>query len=79
MALPKTKEERDANLDKLLSTSEEYFDSEEKRLDSETQFLRSILQGRGVSGVAALNLRQGVDLLQSEVSAFLFVESGGAS
>lgn len=74
MALPSTKEERDAHLDELKTAVHDYAAAEELRVHLETQFLRSRLQGVGASNVAALNLGEGMSRLRSEVNAYLFVE-----
>lgn len=70
MATP-TKAQRDANLDQLQAAANQYLQTEIARLDSETQFLRSVLQRRGATQVAALNLNGASSLVQQEIEAYL--------
>jgi hypothetical protein len=74
MAVP-TKADRDANLDKLKSEAKKYFDLETTRIDNETKFLRSVLQGRGARGAAAENLALAKELVQGEIDDFLTVKT----
>lgn len=73
MTLPSTVDERNANLDALKAAADAFFSEEEKRINRETQFLRSVLQGRGQSSVGARNLAQAAELLDNAVSEFLVV------
>lgn len=66
-----TKAERDANLDKLQKAVDDWFESEQKRLDHETQFMRKVLQGRGASDTGTKNLAAVSALLQVEVDQFV--------
>jgi hypothetical protein len=63
--------QRDANLEALKEALNKYKDVEISRLDNETKFLRSILQGRNARDAAALNLAEGSRLVQSAISDFL--------
>lgn len=69
----KTKKERDANLDNLKSAAIEWGDKEIARIEKETKFLRSILQGRGAEDAAALNLLGANDKLGDEIDNFFLV------
>ena len=64
---------RDANLDVLKSSADEYISSEITRLDNETKFLRAVLAGRGGNAAAALNLQAAATLIQTEVDEFLLL------
>ena len=68
---PPTVDERDANLDALKKAADEWFEVEKKRLENETKFMRSVLQGRGASDAGTLNLATESALLQSEVDDFI--------
>lgn len=74
MTLPSTVEERNANLDSLKAAAAEFFKEEERRINRETQFLRSVLEGRGASATTALNLTEAADLLDNAVAEFLQVD-----
>ncbi len=74
MTLPATVEDRNANLDALKAAADEFFKEEERRINRETQFLRSVLQGRGMSSTAALNLAEAAELLDNAVAEFLQVD-----
>lgn len=68
---PPTKDERDANLDKLTEAMDDWFEDEKKRLENETKFMRSVLEGRGASDAGTKNLIEASALLQSEVDEFI--------
>lgn len=68
---PPTKAERDANLDQLKKAVDDWFEDEKKRLDNETKFMRSVLQGRGASDAGTRNLAAVSALLQVEVDEFV--------
>ena len=70
-AQPPTKAERDANLDKLKIAVDEWAESEKVRLENETFFMRSVLQGRGASDLGTKNLATASRLLQTEINEFL--------
>ena len=68
---PPTKEQRDANLDILRTAVDEWADSETTRLNNETLFMRSVLQGRGASDVGTKNLASASTVLQAEINEYL--------
>ncbi len=70
-AQPPTKAERDANLDALKEAVDEWAESERTRLENETFFMRSVLQGRGASNLGTKNLALASTLLQVEINEFL--------
>lgn len=73
MALPPTKEVRDANLDALLRAVTQWSDKEMARLDNETKFLQAILRGRGVTATASKNLAAASSLVNVEINEFLLI------
>ena len=66
-----SKEERDANLDALKEAMDEWFEAEKRRLENETKFMRSVLQGRGASDAGTRNLATQSALLQIEIDQFI--------
>jgi hypothetical protein len=62
---------RDENLDALSQAADDLFNSEQPRIDNETKFLRSVLQGRGAGAVGTSNLSQGLKLVQTSIQDFL--------
>jgi hypothetical protein len=68
---PPSTQERDANLDALKDAATEWFDKEQKRLDNETKFLRSVLQGRGLQETGTKNLEAVAAVVVEEINSFL--------
>lgn len=68
---PPTKDERDANLDKLTQAMDDWFEDEKRRLENEAKFLRAVLDDRGASNAGTANLAVTSALLQAEVDAFV--------
>ena len=75
MAVP-TRAERDANLDALKEAIDAWSEAEINRVDSETRFLRTVLQSRNATIGMARNLAEGSLLLQDELDAFLAFTDG---
>jgi len=71
LALPPTKQARDANLDSLLTAVTQWSQQEIQRLDNETKYLRAILQGRGISDTGSKNLAKASSLVNAEIDEFL--------
>lgn len=70
--LEERKAERDARLDELKSATVEWADKEIKRLEDESTFLKSILQGRtGAGRLTNQNVADSSKLLTDEISRFL--------
>lgn len=69
--LPPTRAERDANLDALKIAVENWSRDEIARLDSESKFLKAVLQGRSSSSIGTKNLRQAALNTVSEIDNFL--------
>jgi len=68
---PPTREDRDKNLDALQKGLDEWADKEIKRLDSESKFLRSVLEGRGATSAGTKNLAKASSATAIEIDAFL--------
>lgn len=68
---PPTKEERDANLDKLLSAVQEWSNKEVTRLENEVKYMRAILKGRGAQATGTRNLAKASALVVDEIDAFI--------
>lgn len=70
-----TKAERDARLDTLKASVKKWAQSEINRLDNETLFLKSVLQGRkGVTEAATLNLSAASDIVELEINDYITFE-----
>lgn len=72
-----TKAKRDENLRKLKSAVEEYGKNEKTRLEEETKYLRSVLEGRGASNSGTKNISQASELLAQAVTDFIIFTNGG--
>ena len=68
---PPSKEARDANLDALQASVDEWADRETTRLENEVQFLRAVQEGRGVKDAATQNLSATLNLVVAEVDSFI--------
>ena len=68
---PPDKATRDKNLDDLAKKVQEWGAKEQKRLDSETKFLRAVLEGRGAKKNGTINLAASLEKLQSSVDDFV--------
>jgi hypothetical protein len=68
---PPTRAQRDANLDALQAAVNQWATAEQSRLENETKFLRSILQGRGITAAGSANLAKVSSLVVSEINQFL--------
>jgi hypothetical protein len=66
-----TKAKRDENLDKLKSAVQEWGDKEKTRLEEETSYLRSVLEGRGASDTGTKNISAASELLAQAVTDFI--------
>ncbi len=74
---PPTKDERDANLDALQTSLDEWADSEKTRLENEVKFMRSVLKGRtGSETAGTLNLASAGDVIVAEIENFLSFGAG---
>lgn len=72
MTLEARKADRDARLDELKASTEEWADKEIKRLEDEVIFLKSILNGRtGAGRLANQNVVDSSKLLVDEIGTFL--------
>ena len=71
MPIP-TKDERNANLDALKSSVDEWVAKEKTRIEEEIAFLRKVLRGRTGSNKAnSTNLAQSLKLVTAEIDSFL--------
>ena len=68
---PPTREDRDKNLDALQKGMDEWADKEIKRLDNESKFLRSVLNGRGATKAGTKNLAKASAAAVTEIDSFL--------
>ena len=62
---------RDQNLDDLLVKVKEWGQLEQQRLDNETQFLRTVLQGRGAPKNGTSNLAATSAILQTSIDEYV--------
>lgn len=69
--VPPSTTERDANLDTLKQAADDWFDKEQKRLDNETKFLRSVLKGRGLKEAGSKNLEAISAVVVEEINSFI--------
>lgn len=65
--------QRNANLDALKKAVEEWANQEKSRLENESLFIKSVLQGRGADAVAITNLSEASVALGDEISRFLLL------
>jgi hypothetical protein len=65
--------ERNKNLDALEEAVDGWVRDESTRLDNETKFLRSVLNGRNASNVGTKNLEATSVLVQEAISQFIGV------
>jgi len=68
---PPSTTDRDKNLEALKQAAKDWFDKEQKRLDNETKFLRSVLQGRGLQETGSKNLEAVTAVVIEEINSFL--------
>jgi hypothetical protein len=73
---PPTKDERDANLDALQESVNEWVDGEKTRLENEVAFMRKVLKGRGATDASSQNLSSAENLVVAEIDAFLAFDEG---
>lgn len=67
-----TKAERDANLDALQSSVEEWVTKEKTRIEEEIAFLRKVLRGRtGSEEANSTNLAASLELVNAEIDSFI--------
>lgn len=66
------KEARDQLLDDLKTALDEWFDTEEQRVNDEVTFVKSVLRGRtGSERLARSNTREAEILVIDDISSFL--------
>lgn len=66
------RERRDQLLDDLQAAVDEWGDAEEKRINDEVSFMKSVLKGRtGSERLASANSAETQSILQHDVEAFL--------
>ena len=66
------KDRRDALLDDLKQATEEWYASEEQKIDDEVEFLKSVMRGRtGSERLARENTQQGQILVANDINSFL--------
>ncbi len=71
MPIP-TKDERDANLDALKSSADEWIEKEKTRIEEEIAFLRKVLKGRtGSEKANSTNLAKSLELVTAEIDSFI--------
>ena len=70
-----TRQERDANLDKLQQSVQKWAEKEKTRIENETTFLRAVKQGRGAANAVKQNLLRGELAVIDEINAFLVSSS----
>jgi hypothetical protein len=73
--LPPDKATRDTNLQALKAAVQEWGEKEKLRLDNETKFLRSVLTGRGATGVGDANLQAASSALENEIDNYILFGS----
>lgn len=67
-----TKDERDANLDALQTSVDEWISKEKKRIEEEIAFLRKVLKGRtGAEQANSTNLAKSLELVSAEIDSFI--------
>lgn len=64
---------RNARLDALAAAVKDFAQAEISRIENESKFIRTVLQGRGAESVAITNLLAGVSELEIEISNYLEV------
>ena len=74
-----SKVERDTNLDLLRAAVIQWATQETQRLESETQFLRSVLTARGANQVGTANLATASQLVIGEIDSFFRSATGMAT